>query len=228
VKPRGRTKGTLKIEMPKERDMFEAKEPVRTAAEIRELLGPPFPSQENKVIDRIDHLCRAWIERSPFICISTCSATGAMDVSPKGDPPGFVKILDEKTLAIPDRMGNHRGDTLFNILERPGVAIVFLIPLRKEVVRVNGTAEIAKDSDLLDSMLVNQKRPDLAIIVRVREAFFHCGKAIIRSNLWEPEKWYPVEGTPSYAQALKEHANSSLEMKALEDIVTNNEKARLY
>src|SRR4029450_4489445 len=130
---------------------------------------------------------------------------GAMDISPKGDPPGFVKILDRHTLAIPDRLGNHRADTFLNVLECPNVAIVFIIPKRREVVRVSGTAELVQDPDLLEMMPVNGKLTQLAVLVRVREAFFHCGKSMIRSGMWEPEKWGNIEGLPSYAQALKDH-----------------------
>jgi PPOX class probable FMN-dependent enzyme len=208
--------------------MYQARVPVRTAAEVRELLGPTFPSQEAKVIDHIDHLCRAWIERSPFVCIASCSASGHMDVSPKGDPPGFVKVIDDKTLAIPDRIGNHRGDTLFNLIENPAIGIVFLVPLRREVVRVNGRAELARDPELLAQMVVNGKAPDLAIIVRVQEAFYHCGKAVIRAGLWEPGSWASIEGLPSYAQALKEHAQTTQDISSLEKMVVNNEVNRLY
>jgi uncharacterized protein len=208
--------------------MYQVKLPVRSSAEVQEILGQRLPVSEHKIINHIDPLCRAWIERSPFICISSISASGAMDVSPKGDPPGFVKVLDEKTLAIPDRLGNHRGDTFFNVLENPNVGLVLLIPMRREVVRVSGQAEITKDPDLLKQMAVNGKVPDLALIVHVSEAFYHCGKAMIRSGMWEPEKWASIEGLPSYALALKRHARPPLELAAVEQIVINNEANRLY
>ena len=106
-----------------------------------------------------------------------------MDVSPKGDPPGFVKVVDRHTLAIPDRPGNNRGDTFLNVLQNPNVAIVFIVPKRREVVRVSGTARIVTDGDPLDSMAVQGKRPDLALVVRVKEAFLHCGQSMIRSEV---------------------------------------------
>jgi len=208
--------------------MYELKSPVRTREEVQTILGPRLPVSEHKIIDHIDPLCRAWIERSPFICIASISASGAMDVSPKGDPPGFVKVLDEHTLAIPDRIGNHRGDTFFNVLECPSVGIVFVIPKRTEVVRVNGVAELTNDPELLSTMEVNGKRPDLAMIVRVQEAFYHCGKAVIRSGLWQPERWASVEGIPSYGLALKTHARPALELAAVEQLVRDNEANRLY
>ena len=160
--------------------------------------------------------------------ISSTNAAGAMDVSPKGDPPGFVKILDEHTLAIPDRLGNHRGDTFLNVLENPGVGLLFIVPKRREVVRVSGVAEVVRDPELLGSMAVNGKLPDLALLVRVREAFFHCGKSMIRSGLWEPDRWGPIDGLPTYAQALKDHARLSAALPDIERGVASNETDRLY
>jgi len=208
--------------------MYQPKFPIRTASEVKAILGPDFPSQVAKIIDHIDPHCKAWIERCPFIVISSISGSGAMDTSPKGDPPGFVKVLDRHTLAIPDRLGNHRGDTLLNVLENPNVGILFIVPKRREVVRVSGTAEVVKDPDLLELMVVNGKRPDLALIVHVKEAFFHCGKSMIRSGMWEPDKWASIHGLPSYAQALKDHGNLPDALPDLEQRVAHNETDRLY
>lgn len=151
-----------------------------------------------------------------------------MDTSPKGDPPGFVKVLDQHTLAIPDRLGNHRGDTFLNVLENPNVGIIFIVPKRREVVRVSGTAQIARDPDLLETMAVGGKVPDLALVVHVREAFFHCGKSMIRSGMWNPEQWGSIEGLPSYAQALKDQGSMSKPLVELENLVASNERDRLY
>src|SRR5207249_663027 len=160
--------------------------------------------------------------------IASINAAGVMDTSPKGDPPGFVKVLDKHTLAIPDRLGNHRGDTFLNVLENPNVGIVFIVPKRREVVRVSGTAALARDPDLLAEMTVNGKAPDLAMIVRVREAFFHCGKSMIRSGMWEPDRWAPIDGLPTYAQALKDHGALDASLEALLAGVERNEVERLY
>jgi PPOX class probable FMN-dependent enzyme len=151
-----------------------------------------------------------------------------MDVSPKGDPAGFVRVLDAHTLAIPDRIGNHRGDTLLNVLDNPSVAVVFIIPRRREVVRVNGMASLARDPDILAGMEVDGKRPDLAIVVQVREAFFHCGKSMIRSGLWEPERWGSIEGLPTYAQALKDHAASADTVEIIQARIDRSETELLY
>ena len=201
---------------------------VTTADEVVATLGEQFEAQLNKVIDHIDDHCRAWIERSPFVVISSASAAGAMDVSPKGDPPGFVRVLDPKTLAVPDRPGNHRADTFLNVLENPHVGLMFVVPQRREVVRVSGTAQVVRDDPLLESMAVEGKVPSLALLVRVQEAMFHCGKSMIRSHMWEPELWGPVDGLPTYGRALVDHGQLGGSVEEMEEIVDLNEKYRLY
>ncbi len=201
---------------------------VTTAEEIAATLGEQFDSQVNKVIDHIDDHCRAWIERSPFVVVSSASATGALDVSPKGDPPGFVRVLDPKTLALPDRPGNHRADTFLNVLENPQVGLMFVVPKRREVVRVSGTALVVRDEPLLDSMAVNDKVPTLALLVHVQEAMFHCGKSMMRSHMWEPDLWGPVDGLPTYGRALVDHAELDDPVDEIEELMDLNEKYRLY
>lgn len=208
--------------------MLQPTQFIRTKEELEAILGTPSEGQVNKCIDHIDELCRTWIERTPFIVLSSVNAAGLMDVSPKGDPPGFVKVLDENTLAIPDRPGNRRADTFLNILENPNCAIIFIIPRRREVVRVNGEAKITRDPSLLQTMAVNNKVPDLALVIQVKEAMYHCGKAIIRSNLWEPDAWPSVDGLPTYAQALRGHANPPGTDEELQARLTRNEIERLY
>ena len=208
--------------------MYQPKAPIKSRAEVKAILGEDISNQMVKIIGHIDRHCRAWIERCPFIVVSSANAAGVMDTSPKGDPPGFVKILDEHTLAIPDRIGNHRGDTFLNVLENPNVGIIFIVPKRREVVRVSGTATVASDPELLEMMAVNGKLPQLALVVRVREAFFHCGKSMIRSGLWEPGRWGPVDGLPTYAQALKDHGNLPDVLSDLEGSLARNETNRLY
>lgn len=208
--------------------MYEPKDVVSSAAVIREILGEGFPSQVDKVIDYIDDHCRSWIERSPFIVLSSTDARGRVDVSPKGDPAGFVKVLDSKTLAIPDRPGNRRADTFFNVLENPHVGIMFVVPRRREVVRVGGTARIARDGDLLASLAVNGKTPALALVVHVEEAMFHCGKSMIRSSLWQPEAWGPIDGLPSYAEALVAHGSLAITVEQQQQRLDANVRDQLY
>ena len=208
--------------------MYEAKNVVHSAVELRAIMGEVYPTGVNKVVDHIDVHCRTWIERTPFIVISSASASGAMDVSPKGDPAGFIKVLDDKTLAIPDRLGNNRGDTFNNVLENPRVGIMFVIPKRTEVLRVSGSAQVVTDEELLVDMEVNGKIPDLALLVRVEEAMFHCGKSMIRSRMWKPQDWASIEGLPTFAQALRAHGNMPNQLDELEELVASNETDHLY
>ena len=208
--------------------MYQAKQPVRTKAELESHLKPMHPSQVNKIIDHIDSHCRAWLERTTFVTIASCNAQGQMDVSPKGDPPGFIKVLDPNTLAIPDRIGNYRADTFQNILENPNVGMLCVVPKRKEVVRINGTAQIVTDDDLRDLTTLNGHRPDLILLIHVKEAFFHCGKSMIRSRMWQPEEWGSIEGLPSYSEALKDHGDTDMSLEDIEARMAHNEANRLY
>lgn len=207
---------------------YRAEHVVTAVEELEAVLGEQFDNQVHKVIDHIDEHCRAWIERSPFVVVSSASASGAVDVSPKGDPPGFVRVLDPKTLAVPDRPGNHRGDTFRNVLENPHVGLMFVVPKRREVVRVSGTATVVRDADLLESMAVGEKVPTLALLVDVQEAMFHCGKSMIRSHMWEPELWGPIDGLPSYACALVDHAALDTPLEEMQWMMDFNEQHRLY
>jgi PPOX class probable FMN-dependent enzyme len=187
-----------------------------------------YPSQTGKVIDHIDDHIRVWIERSPFLTMATVSADGRVDISPKGDPAGFVKVLDKKTLAVPDRPGNHRYDSFLNIMDTGRISLMFMVPNRREVVRVSGSAQVVRDIELRESLAVGRKVPDFAVIVLVEEAFYHCGKAVIRSRLWEPESALPVDGLPTYAQAVKDHAALETPLEEIEQAFQGNEKHRLY
>ena len=208
--------------------MYEPAQIISTATEIREILGDVLFSQDTKVIDHIDEHCQMWIEHSTFAIISTSSNSGKVDVAPKGDPVGAYKILDKNTIAIADRPGNNRADTFTNIIENPQVGLMFIVPGRREVVRASGSAIIVKDPDLLASMSVNGKLPKLAIIIRVEEAMFHCGKAIVRSGLWTPEKWASIDGLPSYGQALVDHGKLSIPVKDMQEGVEQHEAKTLY
>ena len=208
--------------------MYQPTHVIASESEVREILGEVLSTQVNKVIDHIDHHCRTWIERSPFVAMTTMDRSGRLDVSPKGDPPGFVKVVDEKSLAIPDRPGNRRADGFLNILETSRVGLMFVVPRRREVLRVNGSAQIVRDPGLLNTMAVNDRVPVMATLVRVEEAFFHCGKAMIRSGMWEPESWGDIEGLSTYAEAVMDHARPSRSLGELEGLFARNETDRLY
>lgn len=208
--------------------MYEPRQVVTSEAEIREVIGEVLYSQDTKCIDHIDEHCRSWIERSPFVVLSTANLAGQMDVAPKGDPAGSWKVLDQHTIAIPDRLGNNRADTFQNILENPRIGLMFVIPNRREVVRVSGSALIVRDTELLESMAVKNKLPNFAIIVRVEEAMFHCGKSMIRSNLWNPEKWESIDGLPTYGQALVDHGKLGISVDDMQAGVEQNAIESLY
>ena len=162
---------------------------VTDLAELRALVGEPSELARKKQLDHLDDHCREFIAHAPFLLLGTADATGRCDVSPKGDAPGFVMVLDDHHLAIPDRPGNKRLDGMRNILENPHVGLIFLVPGRGETLRVNGRAAITRDEALLARMEVGGKRPRLAIGVEVEEVFMHCAKAFKRSSLWQPGQW---------------------------------------
>lgn len=176
-------------------------------SELRDLIGSPGERAVRKQLPALDPHARAYVAASPFALLATSGPDGSCDVSPRGDGPGFVRVLDDRTLAIPDRPGNRRLDSLRNILTNPGVGLIFLVPGMEETLRVNGRARIVRDAPWLDEMVVQGKRPTLALLVEVEEVFFHCAKAFRRSHLWEPETW-PARGTlPTLGQMLRDQLN---------------------
>ena len=208
--------------------LYEPRDVVKSNAELRKLLGEVPPTQATKAIDFIDHHCEAWIKRAPFVVISSIKADGTIDVSPKGDPSGFVKVIDKYTLAIPDRPGNRRVDTMHNLLDNPQLGLMFIIPRRGEVLRIAGSGCISRDPLLLADMSANGRIPKLAVVVRVTNAMFHCGKAMIRSNMWNLDNWPDLDGLPTYAEALTDHADPIYSLDEMEARVAYNETKRLY
>jgi PPOX class probable FMN-dependent enzyme len=160
------------------------REPVTSAEELRDLVGTPAELAIRKVLTALDEHCRSFIAHSPFVLLGTTDAAGRVDVSPRGDAPGFVLVLDDQTLVIPDRPGNRRIDSFQNVLENPGVGLLF-----EETLRINGRAQLVRDPDVLERMSARDKVPMLALVVHVEEAFLHCGKALRRSQLWQPATW---------------------------------------
>ena len=175
---------------------------VNSVDELRAIVGQPDQYVANKVKDRLSPIQRDWLAHSPLGFVATTDADGRVDVSPKGDPPGFVHAIDDTTIAIPERPGNKRVDGYRNVLERPHVGTLFLIPGRGDTLRINGTARILADADYFDAMTVKGKRPILALEIDVEEVFFHCAKAFLRSDAWDPSTWNPT-AVPSVAQIAK-------------------------
>lgn len=162
---------------------------ITSLAQLRAIFGEPSPLVAKKLLRGLDGMAADFIRRSPFLVIGTADAEGNQDVSPKGDGPGFVLIEDDNTLVIPDRRGNKLVFTLQNILANPHVALIFVMPGTDETLRVNGTAELSADPALLERLSARGLPAQLAIRVKIRECFFHCAKAFIRSQLWKPETW---------------------------------------
>lgn len=201
---------------------------ISTEEELRAILGYPTEIVTRKTIDHIDENCRSFIENSPFINIASADVHGNLDVSPKGDPAGFVKILSEKLLAIPDRPGNKRADTFTNIIQNPNIGLIFLIPGIKETLRVNGKAKIVTDQKVLELLACDHKLPSFAIIVEVKEVFMHCAKCMIRSKLWTNHGEIPKGTVPSLAKTLVDHAKLTITVKEMDDMIKDDEKTNLY
>lgn len=184
---------------------------ITSEATIRELVGYPSDIVQRKSIQQLDEHCREFISKSPILFLATSDAQGACDVSPRGDLPGSVLVLDDKHLVIPERPGNRRIDSLRNILSNPHVGIIFIIPGLEETLRVNGKAFIIQDDHILEQLKAkaNDKKPLLAIGVEVEECYIHCAKAFMRSNLWKPDSWLQTDELPSVPAILKAHVNSS-------------------
>ncbi|HEX4431287.1 MAG TPA: pyridoxamine 5'-phosphate oxidase family protein [Frankiaceae bacterium] len=200
---------------------------VADPAQLRELVGTPTQRVAEKVRTSLHDIDRAWLAASPFCLIATSAAAGSCDVSPKGDPPGFTHVIDDHTIAIPDRPGNRRVDGFHNVLESPQVGLIFLVPGRNDTLRINGAAQLVSDAPFFDDMVVKGHRPQLALVVHVDEVFSHCSKAFLRSTLWDPATWKP-EALPSRAQIARELERPEESLEALEDYYGPSYTARLY
>jgi PPOX class probable FMN-dependent enzyme len=201
---------------------------VASEQELRELVGMPGEIAIAKQIPALDQHCRRLISYSPYVLLGTSGASGRCDVSPKGDAPGFVRVIDDSHLVIPDRPGNKRVDGMQNILANPHVGLLFLVPRRHETLRVNGRAFILRDEQLLQSMAVDGKSPRLGIGVSVQEVFIHCGKASFRSHLWDPMHWPDVSELASPGCMLLEHAKPvGMTVEAM-DRRFDDDRNRLY
>jgi len=194
---------------------------------LREIYGPPGERSLKKQLTRLDMHCRAFIARSPFLVIASSDPSGRCDASPKGDGPGFVRVVDDKTLLIPDRLGNNRVDTIGNLLARPGVGLIFFVPGLNETLRVNGRAQVTTDPALLDPLAVNGKVPRSGILVTAEEVYFHCGKALIRSDLWNPEKQLRRSEFPSLGRILADQIGG-ISAEESERLTAESYRTRLY
>ncbi len=201
-------------------------------ASLRSLFQATHALAAQKCQDSLDIHAQNFIRRSPFLCIGTQNLDGRADVSPRGDPVGFVEILDQRTLAIPDRPGNNRLDSLVNILANPSVGLLFVIPGFDDTLRVNGQASLVTDPELLESMRVNERTPKIAIVIKVTEVFLHCAKAFRRSHLWDPDHFQDRAEMPSLMNIILDQTTGApsdgAEMRKLDDGLEDEYKTTMY
>ena len=182
---------------------------IEAEAHLRSLYDPAMELSLAKQMSKIDKHARAFIEKSPFLCIATSNAAGRADISPRGDPRGFVQVVDETTLVIPDRPGNNRLDTMVNIVENPNVSAIFFIPGINDTLRVVGKARIVRDEVWLAKAAINGRVPKVAIAIEVEEVFFHCAKALVRSRLWDAEHFTGRGALPSLGRIILDQTSAS-------------------
>jgi PPOX class probable FMN-dependent enzyme len=204
-----------------------ANETIDSVGALHELYGPPGELALKKQLSRLDKHCRAFIALSPFLVIASSSLEGACDASPRGDQPGFVAVIDDHTLIIPDRRGNNRVDTLENVVANPHVGLLFLVPGMQETLRINGSARVVEDSDLLAPLAVNGQMPRTGLLVTVEDAYLQCGKALLRSDLWNPEKQIERSAFPSLGRVLSEQI-AGVDAETAECSVEESYRTRLY
>ncbi|MBX0358411.1 pyridoxamine 5'-phosphate oxidase family protein [Halobacillus sp. Nhm2S1] len=202
---------------------------IKNEEELRAIIGEPSELVKNKVIHHLDENCKEYIKQSPFLTLATSDADGNCDVSPRGDEKGFVHILNDSTLIIPERPGNKRVDSMKNLLSNPHAGLIFFIPGMEETLRVNGRACLLADEDLLEKMAHKGKVPTLGIAVEVEECFLHCAKAFNRSGLWDKGTWLEKEERPSATKILTEHARlPDLDEEAVTKRLNESYRERLY
>jgi uncharacterized protein len=211
------------------KENYRFKNTIETEEQLRQIIGFPSELVNKKVISYLDQNCLEFISKSPFLVIATSDKFGFCDVSPRGDNAGFVRVISEKHLIIPERPGNRRIDTMRNILSNSRIGLLFFIPGLGETLRVNGRATLVTDDDLLNEMVIKGRKPLLGIGVEVEECFIHCAKAFIRSGLWEPNSWTEKALLPSASKMLFEHAklpNTSAE--SIQERLEESYSRRLY
>ncbi|MEU4834674.1 pyridoxamine 5'-phosphate oxidase family protein [Streptosporangium sp. NPDC023615] len=195
---------------------------------LRQVVGDVSELVLRKDIGHLDEHARAFVAASPFVLLATSGPDGTCDVSPRGEEPGGVLVLDDRTLVIPDRPGNRRLDSLRNIVANPNVGLLFMVPGTEETLRVNGRAQVVSRAPYMERLSVRGKVPALAISVEVRECFFHCSKAFRRSSLWRPERWPDRESLPTLGQIMKEQLNLDVPAEAIDDNLGADARDNLY
>jgi PPOX class probable FMN-dependent enzyme len=200
---------------------------ITDAAALRAHYGAISPLAERKVLDRLDRHCRAFIALSPFLVLASSDGAGGSDASPRGDAPGFVQVLDDTTLLLPDRPGNRRVDSYGNVVANPGVGLLFFVPGVDETLRVNGDARVVADPDLLAGVAAEGRVPRAGLLIAVREAFFHCGKALIRSHLWDASRHVERASFPTLGRIIAEQTRV-MDAPAAEARIAEGYRSGLY
>lgn len=200
---------------------------VSSLEDLNAIYGDPVTLAKMKTLPKLDKHCKAFIAASPFLTLATSGASGMADVSPRGDAPGFVAILDDNTLVIPDRPGNKRVDSMSNIVENPNVGLLFFLPGVNETLRVNGTARITDDPALLEPLSVKGRAPEAGIVVQIEEAFLHCAKALIRSKLWDPEIQIERKTFPTLGKMIADQLGG-LDAEDTNELIEQDNRERLY
>ena len=200
---------------------------IECKADLHAFYGEPSERARKKQMARLDLHCRNIIARSPFCVLSTAGADGRADASPRGDAPGFVAVLDERTLLIPDRPGNNRVDSFGNILENPHAGLLFLVPGMNEMLRVNGKARVVTDDPRLAALSVQGKAPRSGLLVEVEEVYLHCGKAVIRANLWDPAEQIDRASLPSLGKMLADQIGG-MDVEQTQRSLEENYRTKLY
>ena len=206
---------------------IDGKPMVKTHEDLRAHFGKVSPLAEKKVLHHLDRFCRDFIALSPFLVLASSDGKGNADASPRGDAPGFVAVLDEKTLLIPDRRGNNRVDTFSNILNSPGVGLIFFVPGINETLRINGKAEVTQDAELLGPLVAQNVTPAIGLKIRVEEAYFHCGKALMRSKLWNVEAQVARMSFPTLGRIIAEQT-AAIGVEEAEKSLEEGYRTRLY
>lgn len=201
--------------------------PVTTVDELETLIGTPEPRTANKARAVLHDVDRQWLAASPLLFIATSDASGSLDVSPKGDPAGFVRVLDDRTIAISERPGNRRADGFHNLLGNPHVGVISVIPGRGDTLRINGRATIVRDAPFMDDMVVRGHRPAVALVVDIDEVFYHCSKAFLRSKTWDPATW-DAERAPRRAVIAKQVERQDDPIELLEEYYGPSYGDRIY
>ncbi|MGI9522212.1 MAG: MSMEG_1061 family FMN-dependent PPOX-type flavoprotein [Hyphomicrobiaceae bacterium] len=206
----------------------EVERTITDRSAFREILGEPSPRTKEKVIDRVDELARRFIATAPFAALATRRVDGGVDITPRGDPEGFAIVLDEKTIALPERPGNRRGDALENVLRDPHIGLLFIIPGHNDTIRVSGKATIVQDKNLAARMKVKSHTPELILLIEVQRLLCHCPKAFIRSSMWRPDGWPDTSNVPNLAELMIGHAELALTVEEMATIIENDRQTRLY